>query len=347
LRGWITPGGAIAASSESRHHFLKARFPGCRSLTSMSGSSTTGLSSPAREERAGYLAVFLAAVCWSLGGVLVRFMETSDPWTMVFWRSVWGASFLLGFMLWRDGARGTLRLFRDMGLPGVAVACCLAVSTSFFVLALSHTTVANVLLFQAGGPLIAALLSFVVLGTRVSAPTWAAIAAVVLGVGVMVSGSISGGGSAVGDALALAIVFAFSVATVLMRRFSHVRMTPATLLGVVIAIALSASQAGGFAVSPADMGFLMAFGGISLGLGLALFATGARLIAPAYTSLIATFETLFGPVGVWLVHGEVPAARTVIGGGIVFAALLAHIGLEMRRLSRPQRPGLTGMPAPH
>ena len=313
----------------------------------MSGPSTTGMPSPAREERTGYLLVFLSALCWSLGGVSVRFIEAPDPWTVVFWRSVWAALFLLGFMLWRDGARGTLRLFRGMGLPGLAVACCLAISTSFFVLALAHTTVANILLIQAGGPLIVALLSFVVLGIKASAATWAAIAAVILGVGVMVSGSVAGGGSLVGDGLALAIVFAFSIATVLMRRFSHVRMTPATCVGVVIAGALASTQADTFAVSAADMGFLFAFGAINLGLGLALFATGARLIAPAYAALLATFETLLGPIGVWLVHGEVPAARTLIGGAIVFAALLAHIGLEMRRLTRPQRPGLTGMPAPH
>lgn len=317
----------------------------------MSGPSTTGISSPAREERTGYLLVFLSALIWSSGGVIVRFIEAADPWTMVFWRSFWAALCLLGFMLWRDGLRGTLRLFLGMGLPGLAVALCLSISTSFFVLALARTTVANILLIQASGPLIAALLSFAVLGVRVSATTWAAIAAVIVGVGVMVSGSLageaSGGGSPVGDALALGIVLAFSIATVLMRRFSHVRMTPATFLGVVIAGTLAASLAETLVVSAADMVFLFTFGGINLGLGLALYATGARLIAPAYAALLATFETLFGPVWVWLVHGEVPATRTFIGGGIVFAALLVHIGLEARRLSRPQRPGLTGMPTPH
>jgi drug/metabolite transporter (DMT)-like permease len=313
----------------------------------MSGSSTTGISISAREERTGYLLVFLSALCWSLGGVIARFIEAPDPWTIVFWRSFWAALFLLGFMLWRDGPRGTLRLFLGMGLPGLVVACCLTVSTSFFILALAHTTVANILLVQAGGPLIAALLSFVVLGVRVSAATWAAIAAVIVGVGVMVSGSFGGGVSLVGDGLALVIVFAFSIATVMMRRFSHVRMTPATCLGVIIAAALAASQAATLKVSPVDMGFLFAFGAINLGLALAFFATGARLIAPAYTALLATFETLLGPVWVWLVHGEVPAGRTILGGGIVFAALLVHIGLEVRRLTRPQRPGLTGMPTPH
>jgi hypothetical protein len=40
----------------------------------------------AREERIGFLLVFLAALCWSLGGVIARFIEADDPFTSIFWR---------------------------------------------------------------------------------------------------------------------------------------------------------------------------------------------------------------------------------------------------------------------
>lgn len=301
----------------------------------------------ARDERAGFLYVFLAALCWSLGGVIARFIEAPDPWTVVFWRSLFASLFVAGFMLWRDGVSGTVRLVSSMGLPGLGVACCFAIASTSFVVALSYTTVANILLIQAGSPLFAALLAFAVLGERVSAATWGAMAAVIAGVAVMVSGSLSGSVSIVGDGLALVIVLAFSIATVLTRRFSHVRMTPAMGLGMAIACLFAASQASTLSVSAADMGFLFAFGAINLGLGLAFFATGARMIAAAYAALLSTFEPLLGPVWVWLVHGEVPAERTLVGGAFVFAALLAHIGLEFRRLSRPQRPGTSGISAPH
>ncbi len=301
----------------------------------------------AREERAGFLLVFLAALCWSLGGVIARFLEADDPFTAIFWRSLWAAAFLSVYMLWRDGLHGTLQLFRAMGLPGLAVGFCFAVATSTFVVALSYTTVANILLMQAGAPLIAALLSFLLFGERVSAVTWFAIAVVIAGVGVMVSDSLTGSMSVVGDGLAILIVFAFSVATVLTRRFAHVRMTPAMLLGTIFAAVFAASQASTLAVSGADMGFLFVFGAVNLGLGLAFFATGARVIPAAYAALLATFETLLGPVWVWLVHGEVPSSRTLVGGAIVFAALIVYIAIEFRRLSRPARPGVTGIAAPH
>ncbi len=299
-----------------------------------------------REERIGYLLVFLSALMWSLGGTIARFIAIDDSWTVVFWRSVWAAAFLIAFMAWRDGPRGTLKLFRDMGLPGLAVAVCFATASTCFVVALSYTKVANILLMQAGVPLLAALLSWLLFREKVSAATWAAIAGVIVGVAIMVSESLGGAVSPIGDGLALLIAFMFSIATVITRRFAQVRMTPATCLGTILAALFAASQVGQFAVSPRDMGFLFAFGVINLGVGLAFFATGARLVPAAVAALLGTFEPILGPIWVWLVHGEVPSARTMVGGVVVVAALLVHIGLELRRQSRPARPGTTGIPSP-
>lgn len=98
------------------------------------------------EAARGVWLVLGAALVWSFGGAIARGLETSDPWTVVAWRSVFAALFLLGFMLWRDGPAGTLRLFRTMGLPGVSVACCFATASISFVVALGYTSVANILL---------------------------------------------------------------------------------------------------------------------------------------------------------------------------------------------------------
>jgi drug/metabolite transporter (DMT)-like permease len=95
------------------------------------------------------------------------------------------------------------------------------------------------------------------------------------------------------------------------------------------------------------MAWLFAFGVVNLGLGLAFFATGARLVPAAIAALLGTFEPLLGPIWVWLVHGEIPSARTILGGAIVFAALITHIAMEARRQTRPVRPGVTGFPAPN
>jgi drug/metabolite transporter (DMT)-like permease len=317
-------------------------------------SETTLSSPPAAEpqispgsERVGLLLVFLSALVWSFGGAIARFIELQDSWAVVFWRSVWAAVFLLGFMFWRDGLRGALKLFAGMGLPGLGVAFCFAISSTAFIVALSYTTVANILLIQAGVPLFAALLAWTLFRERVSPATWAAIAAVIAGVSIMVSESLGGEVSPIGDGLALLIAVTLSIATVITRRFAHVRMTPATCLGTVFAALFAFSQATAVAAPARDMAFLVAFGALNLGLGLAFFATGARLVPAALAALLGTFEPILGPVWVWLSHNEVPSARTIIGGSVVFAALLVHIGLEFRRQSRPARPGVSGLSVPH
>ena len=286
------------------------------------------------ESHRGILLVAGSAIVWSFGGTISRFLEATDSWTVVFWRSIFAALFLLCFMLRRDGPRGTLALFKNMGAPGLGVALCFATASSSFVIALAYTTVANILLMQAGVPLIAALITWILFHEKISGSTWAAIAAVIAGVAIMVSDSFSGKVSPVGDGLALLISVMFAIATVITRRHSNVRMSPAVCLGVAIAACVSGSLASTYIVTPADFAWLIAFGAINLGLGLAMFVTGARLLPAALAALVGTLEPVLGPIWVWLVHHEVPSGRTLIGGAAVFTALVIHLFMDWQRQSR-------------
>lgn len=282
-------------------------------------------------ERRGALLVFGSAAVWSFGGAIARYLSVTDSWTAIFWRSVCAALFLLGFMLWREGGAGTVRLFRAMGWAGVGVGLCFATASTCFVVALGYTTVANILLMQAGAPLFAALAGAVLFRERIGVPTWLAIVAVIVGVGIMVSNSIAGRVSPVGDGLALLMSVAVAGATVLTRRHANVGMMPAVFLGTVIAATVGGVMAGQWQVSAADAGLLFVFGALNLGLGMALFVTGVRLLPAALAALIGTFEPVLGPVWVWLVHGEVPGQRTLIGGAVVILALVLHLAWQFRQ----------------
>lgn len=289
----------------------------------------------AADFRLGVLLVAGAAITWSFGGTIARFIDIADSWTVVFWRSLFACAFLMGFMLLRDGLRGTVALFANMGLAGMGVGLCFAIASSSFVVALQHTTVANILLIQAAAPLFAALLAWTFFGERVSLATWAAIAAVILGVGIMVSSSFSGSVSALGDGLALLIAVLFSTATVITRHSPNVRMTPAVCIGTAMAAAGAFLLSGSLAVSGPELSWLFLFGAVNLGMGLAMFATGARLVPAALAALVSTLEPVLGPVWVWLIHAEVPGSRTIVGGSIVFVALLVHILTDRRRQKEP------------
>lgn len=287
-------------------------------------------------DQRGVLLVFGSAAVWSFGGTIARFLSVTDSWVTVFWRSAFASLFLLGFMLWRDGWQATFKSFPAMGLPGVGVAVCVATASMSFVVALSYTTVANILLMQAGVPLLAALMAFVLFRERVAPATWAAIACVIAGVAIMVSGSLNGKVSPVGDSLALLIAVAFAGATVITRRNAEVGMMPAVCLGTFLGAVVSACLVSSFAVSMADAGLLFLFGALNLGLGMALFVSGAPLLPSALAALIGTAEPVLGPLWVWLVHDELPGARTLFGGAIVFLALVAHLAWQFRQQVRNQ-----------
>lgn len=279
--------------------------------------------------RNGVLLILGSATVWSFGGTIARFLSVTDIWTVVFWRSLFAAAFLLCFMLRREGLRGTRDLFLSMGWAGLGVGTCFAISSTTFVAALAYTTVANILLIQAGIPLIAALMAFLLFRERVRPATWAAIAAVIAGVSIMVSASLGNKVLPTGDSLALLAAIFFSSALIITRRHSDVRMVPAVCLGALIAGGVAAVMAPSYAVDTRDALLLFLFGALNWALGMILFVSGAPLIPSAPAALIGVAEPVLGPLWVWMIHNEVPATRTIVGGFVVFCALVAHLGWQL------------------
>jgi drug/metabolite transporter (DMT)-like permease len=281
-----------------------------------------------------------SAIVWSAGGILARLADVESPWTTVFWRAGTATLFLLAFMLVRDGRAGTAALFRTMGKAGLLVALCFAAASTLFIVALGYTTVANVLLMQAGVPLLAALIAWIVFREPLRISTWVAIGAVIAGVAVMVSDSLTGKVSPVGDGLSLLIALAFATATVITRRYSDIRMTPAvctgSFTGFSVALVLSLATTGSVAVEAWQLPVLAVFG-VSMGLGMALFTQGARLIPSAFAALLGTAETILGPVWVWVFLGETPSLRTIAGGAIVLGALIAYLSWQLISSHRIRR----------
>jgi drug/metabolite transporter (DMT)-like permease len=307
-------------------------------------------------ETLGATLVFLSAVFWSFGGAIARYLTIEDSWTVVFWRGLFAAIFLLGFLLFRDGPRETIRLYRNMGVPGLLVGFGFATASTCFIIAIGYTTVANVVLIQAGVPLFAALMAWIIYREAVSFTTWLAIVAVIIGVAIMVMGGpliaqaddmlglglVDSAGTAAansaidmnhawfGNLLALTIAIVFAMVTVVTRRFPNVRQTPGASVGVFVAALVAFTQAGSVQVTSGELLILAGFGMLNLGLGMAFFVTGARMIPAAFAALLGTAETMLSPVWVAIFHNEIPGMETVIGGTIVLVALLAYLYSALR-----------------
>ena len=73
------------------------------------------------------------------------------------------------------------------------------------------------------------------------------------------------------------------------------------------------------------------FGFTQQGAGLILTTIGMTHVPAAHAALLLSLDLPMSPAWVWLFVGERPTAMGLIGGLIVLAAILAHIGIEGRR----------------
>jgi drug/metabolite transporter (DMT)-like permease len=283
-------------------------------------------STAAAQYRRGALLVAGAALAWSSAGLITR-LTTTDSWTTLFWRSLFSSLFLAVYVGVRDG-RAAIPAFRALGMPGLAIALSFGTSMMCFIIALKQTTVANVLIFQAAAPFVAAILAWLWLRETVSLRSALAILATVVGIAVMVSDSVAEG-RVVGDLISAVMGISFAVMVVLARRHRDVSMTAA----MALATALTALVALPFAVlgtAPADLALLALFGIGQMGFGLIMFTAGVRLIPAADAGLITVLEVILAPVWVWLAFGEDPGIRALVGGAIVLGAVIAHTLFEKR-----------------
>ncbi len=276
--------------------------------------------------RRGVLLVAGAMLAWSTAGLLARLIDT-DPWTTLFWRSVYATLSLGCYLAWRDG-RTFFAGFRRLGLTGWAMGGCFGASMVFFINALAHTSVAAVLVFQAAAPLFAAALAWILLRERVSAAKLAAIAVCLAAMLFIVADADPG--HLTGNLLSFGMALTYSASVVLARLRTDVPTTEATFVGVVMVILVSAPFAI-LTVSPHEMVLFAGFGIVQMGLALVMFTTGVRLIPATDAGLISILEAVLAPVWVWFAFGENPGWRTLIGGAVVLAAVLLTAWHEARR----------------
>lgn len=275
--------------------------------------------------RRGVLLVAGSMLAWSSAGLFARLVAT-DPWTTLFWRSVFAAASLVLYLAVRNGSQ-TWAGFRRLGAAGWAMGACFAASMVCFINALAYTSVATVLVFQAAAPLFAAALAWMLLRESVSGHKLAAIAITMAAVLFIVMGS--GAGQLAGSVLSAGMGVTYAATIVLARYRADVPTTEATVVGVVLVAMLTASFAR-FSVPLGEMAMLAGFGIVQMGLALVLFTDGVRLIPAADAGLISVLEAVLAPLWVWLAFGENPGWRTLAGGTVVLAAVVFTAWREAR-----------------
>lgn len=267
------------------------------------------------------LAAALAApLVWSVGGVVMRSVESAGPWEQVFWRAIGGgAAVALGLAF--AGLRRSRTEWRAAGLAAWGSAICVAATFVVHVLAINATTVANVLFLQTASPLLMPLLAWLVLKEKPERRTLLAVALAICGLIPIVLAS-AGGGRLQGDLLALLCALAGATNILIVRRARAVNMIPVVVVAALLTVLVSLPSASPFAVAADDAVALVLLGAFQIGVGLSLFLFALRHLPAAPVALLTLLEPMIGPLLVWLFVGEVPPAVTLAGGSVVILALV-------------------------
>jgi drug/metabolite transporter (DMT)-like permease len=292
-------------------------------------------------------AVALMVLCtflWSIAGVVTRQLDAARSFEVTFWRSLFNATALLVALLAMRGAG----LWADIRRGGAALwfsAVCWAVMYTNFMVAITLTTVATVLITMAIAPLVTALFSRFFLHHRLPARTWAAIGVAGVGIAWMfgrqaMSGAAAGT-SMTGALVALGVPLAAAANWTLLQhlhqrhaadpRIEEPQMLPAVLLGAMVSAAVTLPLALPFSATVHDLSWLALLGIVQLAIPCLIVVRLTQVLPAPEISLLGLLEVIFGVLLVWLGAGETPSAEALTGGALVLAALVANEWWALRQ----------------
>ncbi len=265
----------------------------------------------------------LVTFLWATAGVVTRQLQQAQSFEVTFWRSFFTfVAMLVILPVWQGW--GVWQRMRQEGWALWASGACWAVMFTAFMVALTLTSVANVLVTMAAGPLLTALVSRALTGSAIPRRTWAAIWVAAVGIAWMF-GQQLGAGHWLGSAVAFAVPVAGALNWTLVQhthaKGHDVDLAPAVLVGGLISAAATLPLAWPFQASAHDVAWLAALGAGQLAVPCVLSVVCARVLSAPEVSLLALLEVLFGIAMAWLGANEAPQAHVLQGGVLVLGAL--------------------------
>lgn len=271
-----------------------------------------------------------AGVVWSFGAVTARSAKHADPFQYLIWRSV-GVLVVMEAMTRIRRQPLLLRKAYTSGKWMLTATFGLLLASLTFVYAVKTTTAANASFLGSITPLVAVILARLVLGERLSRVTLGAIIVAFFGLIVTVFGDLHAG-NMLGNIAALTASVGFAIYTISVRSDPKADWSP-VLPGYAAAMIVLCSVItllhGKTLFPPArDITLGVAHGAVFIVVGTILFNTGSKRVPAVPMTVFAQTEMVFVPLWVFLVLGEAPKAATVVGGAIIFAAVVGKAILD-------------------
>jgi drug/metabolite transporter (DMT)-like permease len=281
-------------------------------------------------------AMVLASALWSTAGVVTRQLSATAGFELTFWRSAFNALSLVVLLGFLQGPKEPWAALRRGGGALWLSGACWCVMFTAFMLALTMTTVANVLVTMSVGPLFTALLARAVLGHKLAKHTWGAIGLAALGIAVMFGSGFQTADQRQlwGTAVSLAVPIAAAVNWTLLQHLNAQKgggtdMLPAVFVGALLSAVFTLPLAWPLSAPPTDVAWLALLGLTQLAIPCLMAVAAARVLSGPEISLLGLLEVLLGVLWAWLFSGETPTTPVLLGGCVVLIALAVNEWLTL------------------
>ncbi|HVT73430.1 MAG TPA: DMT family transporter [Lacunisphaera sp.] len=268
------------------------------------------MNDPAHRQSVGLL--LLAALCWSLGGVLLK----SVAWPPL--AVAGGRGFVATVFLLAVGGRSLRFTWSPLQL-GTAAAY--AGCTVLFAAANKLTTAANAILLQYTAPVWVALFGAWLLGERATRADWLTIIVVFAGMGIFLYDGLRLH-DLPGIVVSIASGVCFAAMIVMLRKQKEGSPIESVILGNALGFLVglpwiwtAPRLATGGIMS------LLLLGTVQLGVAYLLYVRAIKHVTALEAVLIPVVEPILNPVWVMLVIGEKPTGLALAGGVLVVGAV--------------------------
>lgn len=278
------------------------------------------MSAPLSDHSKGLLLTAIGGMMLTVDIPLIK-LANGNVWSVLMLRT--GATVLAALAIWSVWRALSPRAPALVpGKAGLAVALFYATTSICFIIGVYNTSTANLVFILAFSTMFAALLSWIFLRERPRPATLIAMAAMVIGVLIIVGDGISAG-NLFGDVMALCAALSLASA-ITISRASGRDMGFTALVAVIIpcAVAMVMVARTGFHVDVP--GWIIFNGAVVMPVSFYCLATGPRYISAPEVAMFYLLETVLAPVWVWLIFAEVPSNKSLLGGAILIAALVSH-----------------------
>ena len=279
----------------------------------------------------GYILCLLGGFFLSWGGLIIRSFETNDIWQILLIRSFFFMIALIIFLV-LTYKKDTIVVIKKSGLPAVVAGLFLSLSFVAYIVAMSKTSVANVVFIISTQTIFLAIFGYLFLREKINFKGFVAITLALVGVVVMIGDSINQG-TLFGNIVAFAIPINFTILVMIIRKFPKLDMVPAIFYSGIFSglYGLFLSNNMYFSANDLLMGFLL--GVPQLAFGFICVTIGTKTTPAVTVGLLMLLETIFAPIWVWIFLNETPPLSVFTGGAIIIFAVILKSFDKSKKLS--------------